>query len=331
MNYRKAIMQFNCIKKVYFLIFFMFLSLHNAFAENYPTRPIKMVVPFPPGGSVDYIARIVAPKLAIEIGQPVVIENKGGVGGVIGTSEVAKAAPDGYTLLLVFDTHAVNQYLYKLPYDTFSSFDYITELASSPMILVVPKTSPFNSINEFISGAKTRSNGVTYGSSGVGSSNHLSCLDFAQKVGINATHIPYKGGGPMLTAAMAGEVDFIVTSMPVILGQIKSGESKLKALGVSTNYRVGQLPDLPTIASVVSNYSAESWVGVVAPVGLSVQIKNRITEAFKRTLALPEVKDRLTADGFHVANVSSQQFIEKVRRESKRVGTFIKKNDIQID
>lgn len=318
------------IKNLFASLLAILLS-SNLFASDYPNRPIKVIVPFPPGGSVDYIARIIAPKLSLELGQPIVIENKGGASGVIGTTEASKAMPDGYTLLMVFDTHAVNQWLYKLTYDTFTSFDYLTEIASAPMLLVVPKTSPINSINDLMAYAKNQPNGITYGSSGVGGSNHLSALDFSQKLGLKATHVPYKGGGPMLTAAMAGEVDFIITSMPVILGQIKSGESKLKAIAVSTSQRVLQLPNIPTISSAIPGYVAESWVGLVSPAGLSLPVKKKLSDAIQKTLESPEVRDRLISDGFHVANNSPQLFTQKVKRESTRVGAFIKKNSIKID
>lgn len=303
----------------------------TALALEYPSQPIRLIVPFPPGGSVDYIARIITPKLSEQLGQPIYIENKGGASGVIGTTEVAKALPDGYTLLLAFDTHATNQYLYKLTYDTFASFDYITEITSSPLLLVVPKGSPVNSIQDLITKAKNQPDGITYGSSGIGSSNHLSALIFADKSKIKATHIPYKGGGPMLTAAMSGEVDFVITSMPVILNQVKDSNGKLKAIGISSKTRMPQLPNTPTISSVIPGYVAESWIGLLAPAGLPDAIKTKLSDAIKKTLASPEIKNRLSAEGFEIINSSPQAFNAKVENESKRLGEMIRQNTIKLD
>ena len=300
-------------------------------ALDYPTQPIRLIVPFPPGGSVDYVARIIAPKLSEQLGQPIYIENKGGASGVIGTTEAAKATPNGYTLLLVFDTHASNQHLYKLTYDTFASFDYITEITSSPLLLVVPKASPVNSIQDLITKAKNQVDGISYGSSGIGSSNHLSALIFADKSKITATHIPYKGGGPMLTAAMSGEVDFVITSMPVILNQVKDSGGKLKAIGISSVKRVPQLPNTPTISSTIPGYVAESWIGLLAPAGLPDAIKTKLSEAIKKTLSSPEIKNRLSSEGFEIINSSPQAFNAKVEAESKRLGEMIRQNTIKLD
>jgi tripartite-type tricarboxylate transporter receptor subunit TctC len=301
-----------------------------ASANDYPSRTIRMVVPFPPGGSVDYIARIVVPKFAEQIGQTVIIENKGGASGSIGAGEVAKAAPDGYTLLMVFDSHAVNHYLYKLPYDTFKSFDYLTQLVSAPMLVVTAKNFPPKSVPELISYAKSRPDGITYGSSGVGGSNHLDALAFAEHAGIKAMHVPYKGGGPMITATMSGEVDYIVTTMPIVLGQVKEG-GKLKALAVTSTKRVPQLPDVPTVAEHLPGFEASSWIGLMAPAGLPKDVRLKIQTAMKKALDAPEVKNRLNSEGFQVVASSPEAFLETVRAESDKIGKLIRQRNIRVD
>jgi tripartite-type tricarboxylate transporter receptor subunit TctC len=301
-----------------------------ASAIDYPSRTIRMVVPFPPGGSVDYIARIVVPKFAEQIGQTVIIENKGGASGSIGAGEVAKAAPDGYTLLMVFDSHAVNHYLYKLPYDTFKSFDYLTQIVSAPMLVVTARNFPPKSVPELISYAKSRPDGITYGSSGVGGSNHLDALAFAEHAGIKAMHVPYKGGGPMIAATMSGEVDYIVTTMPIVLGQVKEG-GKLKALAVTSTKRVPQLPDLPTVAEHLPGFEASSWVGLMAPAGLPKDVRLKIQTAMKKALDTPEVKNRLNSEGFQVIASSPEVFLETVRAESDKIGKLIRQRNIRVD
>ena len=312
------------------IVVFNLLLAKSSLADDYPNRPVRLIIPFPPGGSVDFVARIVGQKFSEQMGQPVVLENKGGASGSIGAAEVAKAKPDGYTLLMVFDSQAVNQYLYKLPYDTFSSFDYLTEMVSAPMLLATAKSAPFNTTAELITYAKTRPNGVTYGSSGTGGSNHLNGLSFAEKAGINALHIPYKGGGPMLTATMAGEVDYVITTMPIIMTQVKEG-GKLKALAVSSKTRVPQFPNLPTIAEVLPGYEAGSWIGLVGPAGMPKEVQTKVFNAMKSTLESPVIKNRLTSDGFQVIASTPAVFLSKVRAESDMLGKLIIVKQIKVE
>jgi tripartite-type tricarboxylate transporter receptor subunit TctC len=323
-------MRLNKMIAVVFSAGAMLAAAGMASADNYPSRTIRMVVPFPPGGSVDYIARIVVPKFAEQIGQTVIIENKGGASGSIGTAEVAKSSPDGYTLLMVFDSHAVNNHLYKLPYDTFKSFDYLSQLVSAPMLLATSKTFRPNSVAEMIAYAKSRPDGITYGSSGTGGSNHLDALAFADSAGIKAMHVPYKGGGPMITAAMAGEVDYIVTTMPVVLGQVKES-GKLKALAVTSKARVPQLPDTPTVAEILPGYEASSWIGMMAPAGLPKDVSLKIQAAMKKALDTPEVKNRLISEGFQIIGSTPEAFLETVRAESDSMGKLIQQRNIKVE
>jgi len=275
--------------------------------EEYPSRQVRMVVPFPPGGSVDYIARIVVPEFAKKLGTNVFIENKGGASGAIGTGDVARAAPDGYTLLMVFDTHAVNPHINKsLPYDTFEAFDYITGMTRAPMVLATRKDFPADSLSGFISYVREHPGDVTYGSSGVGGSNHLTALALSKAADISTLHVPYKGGGPMLTALLGGEVDFVVTTFPLVVERIKTGQ--MKALGMGSDQRVPQLPDVPTVSEQLPGYSATSWIGLVGPAGLPEDVAEKVNEAMRQALNSPEVKDRLTSEGFEIMAGTPAEF-----------------------
>lgn len=302
-----------------------------AFAEeSYPSRQVRMVVPFPPGGSVDYIARIVVPEFAKKLGTNVFIENKGGASGAIGTADVARAAPDGYTLLMVFDTHAVNPHINRnLSYDTFESFDYLTGMTSAPMVLATTKDFPAQSLTELIDYSKKHPEKVTYGSSGVGGSNHLTALAFSKAADISTLHVPYKGGGPMLTAVIGGEVDFVVTTFPLVVERIKTGQ--LKALGMGSTERVKQLPDVPTVSEHLPGYTATSWIGLVGPAGLPPKVADKINQAMRDALDAPEVKDRLTNEGFAIMAGSPAEFRTWVMDRYDEAERLIKAENIALN
>ncbi|MYN13859.1 tripartite tricarboxylate transporter substrate binding protein [Pusillimonas sp. TS35] len=304
---------------------------HAAFAEDgYPSRQVRMVVPFPPGGSVDYIARIVIPEFAKKLGTNVFIENKGGASGAIGTADVARADPDGYTLLMVFDTHAVNPHINKsLPYDTFESFDYITGMTSAPMVLATRKDFPAESLSGLIDYARKNPDKVTYGSSGVGGSNHLTALAFSKAAKASTLHVPYKGGGPMLTAVIGGEVDFVVTTFPLVVERIKAGQ--LKALGMGSTERVKQLPDVPTVSEQLPGYTATSWIGLVGPAGLKPDVAKKINEAMRDALNSPEVKDRLTGEGFAIMAGTPEAFKTWVKERYAEAEQLIKVEKIAMN
>lgn len=295
--------------------------------DSYPSRDVRMVVPFPPGGSVDYIARIVIPEFAEKLGANVFIENKGGASGAIGTAYTARAKPDGYTLLMVFDTHAVNQHINKdLAYDTFESFDYITGMTSAPMVLATRKDFPADTLEDMIAYAKDNPGEVTYGSSGVGGSNHLTALSFSNAAQIDTLHIPYKGGGPMLTAVMADEVDFVVTTFPLVVERIKGGQ--FKAIGMGSKERVEQLPDVPTINEQLPGYQAASWIGLVGPKDLPADVAKKINTAMRDALNSPAVKDRLEGEGFEIMAGTPQEFEDWVRARYDEAEKLIKSEGI---
>lgn len=298
-------------------------------AQTYPTKPIRLIVPFPPGGSVDYVARSLSQKLSENLGQNVVIDNKGGASGTIGTYEASRAAADGYTLLLVFDSHAVNGTLYDIKYDTFKSFDYVSLVGTMPMALVTSKKSGFTSTKSLIDAAKADPGKINYGSSGVGGSNHLNPVAFARQAGIQLTHVPYRGGGPMLTALLSGEVDMVIGSLPTVVGYAKSGQANVIAIG--SKDRAPQIPGVATIDSVVPGYVAQSWVGLMVPAGVPKPIFQHIQTALQKTLADPAIKTKMENDGFNIVNSSPGDFEEQVRRESKRWAEIIRESNIKVD
>lgn len=301
----------------------------GAQAQGYPTKPVRLIVPFPPGGSVDYVARTISQKFSEYMGQNVIVDNKGGASGTIGTYEAARAAPDGYTLLLVFDSHAVNASLYDIKYDTFKSFDYVSLIGTMPMALVTSKKSGLTSLQAVIDAAKAEPGRINYGSSGVGGSNHLQPVAFARQAGVKLTHVPYRGGGPMITAMLGGEVDMIIGSLPTVIQYAKTGQANVVAIG--SPERLPQLPDVPTIGSAVPGYVAQSWIGMMVPKGVPAPVFEHVQTALRKTLADPAVKNKMEGDGFQIVNSSPAEFEDRVRRESTRWAEIIKAENIKVD
>lgn len=301
----------------------------GAQAQGYPNKPVRLIVPFPPGGSVDYVARTISQKFAEYMGQSVVVDNRGGASGTIGTYEASRAAPDGYTLLLVFDSHAVNASLYDIKYDTFTSFDYVSLIGTMPMALVTSKKSGLTTPQAVLAAAKASPGKLNYGSSGVGGSNHLQPVAFARQAGIQLTHVPYRGGGPMITAMLGGEVDMIIGSLPTVIQYAKTGQANVVAIG--SKERAPQLPEVPTIGSVVPGYVAQSWIGMMVPKGVPAPIFEHIQTALRKTLADPAVKTKMENDGFNIVNSSPAEFEEQVRSESKRWSEIIRAENIKVD
>ncbi len=301
----------------------------GAQAQGYPTKPVRLIVPFPPGGSVDYVARTISQKFSEYMGQNVIVDNKGGASGTIGTYEAARAAPDGYTLLLVFDSHAVNASLYDIKYDTFKSFDYMSLIGTMPMALVTSKKSGLTSLQAVIDAAKAEPGRINYGSSGVGGSNHLQPVAFARQAGVKLTHVPYRGGGPMITAMLGGEVDMIIGSLPTVIQYAKTGQANVVAIG--SPERLSRLPDVPTIGSAVPGYVAQSWIGMMVPKGVPAPVFEHVQTALRKTLADPAVKNKMEGDGFQIVNSSPAEFEDRVRRESTRWAEIIKAENIKVD
>ena len=300
-----------------------------AFSQAYPSKPVRMIVPFPPGGTTDLIARVVQPKFQEHLGQAVVIENKGGAGGAIGAAEAAKAAPDGHTILLVFDTHAVNHHLYKQAPDPFKTLEHIMLMVVSPSTLVAVTGFAPSTMRELVAHAKANPGKVTYASTGHGSSNHLGSLLLEQAAGIKMTHIPYKGGGPMVQALLGQQVDVAFVSTSLILPHIQAG--KVKAIAVGGKQRAAVLPSIPAAAESFAGFEQISWFGLLAPTGTPKDVLARLHRDMQRTLEVPEVRKVLSDRGFDVVASSPEEFLRFVRAESDKLGKLIRDNGIQVD
>ena len=302
----------------------------GAQGSSYPMKPVRIVVPSSPGGGTDILARVLAQKLSESFAQPFVVENRPGAGQVIGIEAVARSAPDGYTLLMAASAIVINEVLYaKPPYDTLRDFAPVTLGASLPNILVVHPTLPVKSVRELIALAKTRPGQLNYSSAGSGTSPHLSMELFRILAGITLTHIPYKGAGPATVDLVAGQVQLSMPNVLTALPQIKGG--KLRGLGVTSGKRATGLPDIPAIAESLPGYEAIQWYGVLAPAGTAREIVARLQVEMARILALPEVKERLAADGADAVGSRPDEFAAYIRAELAKWGKVVKTGGIKLE
>ncbi len=292
-----------------------------AAAQAYPSKPIRMVVPFPAGGGIDTVARVIAPKLADSLGQPVIIDNRVGASGTVGTEAVAKAAPDGYTLLATFASHAQNASLYpKLGYDTVKDFAPITLIATVPNILVINPSLPVKTVKELVALAKKHPGEILYASIGNGTPAHLSAELFNSMAGIRMTHVPYKGAAASIVALISGETQLTFTTVLVAMPHIKSG--RLRALGVASLKRSTVLPDVPTIDEAgVRGYESNAWYGLLAPARTPQPILDQLHRETVKTLQNNDVRDSLKGQGAEPVGNAPREFaviiadeIEKWRR-----------------
>ena len=309
-----------------------FAAIAGAQTPSYPTKPIRLVVPFPAGGATDILARAVAQKLTEAWGQAVVVDNRPGAGGNIGSELVAKAAPDGYTLEMgTVGTHAINASLYaKMPYDHVKDFAPVILVAGVPNVLVVNPSVPANSVQELVAYAKANPGKLNFASSGSGTSIHLSGELFKVMAGVQMTHIPYKGSAQALQDLIGGQVQLMFDNLPPSLPQIKSG--KLRALGVTTAARSAALPDTPTIAeSGLPGFEASSWFGVLAPAGTSPVIIAKLNAEIAKWLATPEAKEKLVAIGANIAGGTPEDFARHIAAETLKWAKVVKDSGAKVD
>ncbi|MDQ3025515.1 MAG: tripartite tricarboxylate transporter substrate binding protein [Pseudomonadota bacterium] len=303
-----------------------------ATAQPYPTKPIKFIVPFPPAGSTDLSARAVAGKLGERIGQPVIIENRPGAGGNIGTDVVAKSAPDGYTLIVgTVGTHGINPSLYsKMPYDHVKDFAPVILLSKTPNVLVVNPSLPVNSVADVIRLAKSKPNELTFASSGSGTSIHLSGELFKTMAGVQMTHIPYKGSGPMLIDLISGQVNMAFDNLSASMQHIKAG--KLKALATTGTQRPPNLPDLPTIAEAgLAGYDSTSWNAIFAPAGTPREVVDRLNREIRAILESPETRKFFTEQGAEAGGGTPAELAEFVRAETAKWQKVVKDSGAKVD
>ena len=307
------------------------LAASSAIAQNFPTRPVTLMVPFAPGGGSDTVARIIQPKLSERLGQPVLVENRPGASGAIATNAVAKAVPDGHTLFLSWDTHAINAAVVKdLPYDTFKDFVPVTLLARLPLVMGVWAGLPANSVAEFIALAKREPGKLNYASVGSGSSNRLYSEYLHSLAGINVAHIPYKGGGPSIQAMLTGEVAYSFLSFASMKGHIQSG--KLKAFAVTGSKRMPDLPNVPTmIESGFPGFEVYGWIGIFAPAGTPEAVVARLNRDFVAAVHDAEVGRKFAAAGVEGIGSAPAELDRWVRSEVDKWTKFVKSSNLKFE
>jgi len=298
---------------------------------QYPVKPVRLIVPFPPGGASDALGRIIGPPLAEALGRPVVIENRGGAGANIGAEIAAKSAPDGYTLFLGNVGHAINVTLYgRLNYDFVKDFAPVAQISSGSLIVVVHPSVPAKSVKELVALAMARPGQLDYSSSGSGSVAHLAAALFSNMAGVKMNHVSYKGGGPAVIALMGGEVSLGFPTMPSVIQHVKSG--KLRGLAVSTPRRSPFMPDLPTISEAgVSGYEVSGWQGLLVPTGTPNEIISRLHAESVKALSRQEVKERLSATGIEPTGSTPEQFAGHIRREIAKWAKVVKASGARVD
>lgn len=301
-----------------------------AYGQTYPSRPVRVVIVFPPGGATDIVGRIAFQKVGEQLNQQFVIDNRAGAGGTIGAAFVAKSPPDGYTLMVYSTTIVANAHLYrKLPYDALKDFVGITPMARLVNVLVVHPSMPVRTTKDFIALAKSRPNDISYGSAGVGALQHLSMSLFAHMADLKMVHVPYKGGGPAAVATVAGEIQAMLTPISEVLPYIKS--RRIRAIAVSSDTRVAQLPELPTIAETVSGYEFSSWMGSFVPAGTPRDIVEKLNTEIRKAVADPGVAANLSAQTLDPMYMTPEEFAKRLRSDYDKFGHVVKLSGARLD
>jgi tripartite-type tricarboxylate transporter receptor subunit TctC len=314
------------------LVVLVALVSFNSYSQTWPTKPVKFIVPYPPGGTVDPLARMVGAKLAEPLGQPFVVENRAGAGGLVGTGVAAKSAPDGYTFLFVFDNHAVNPALVaNVPFDTLKDFAPVMLVGTAPYAIVAHASRPYKSFTDVVQAAKAKPDSVSIGSIGNGTLGHLTVALAQQVGGFRINHIPYKGGGPMTQDLLGGQIDLGIGSAALLTPHVRGG--KVRAIATTGNKRARSLPDVPTLLEQgIAGVTAHAWWGVLAPAGTPKPILERFHAELKKALNLPDVRSTLTEKMGMELVVSSPEELQKwIETEMQRWGKVVKDNNIRTD
>jgi tripartite-type tricarboxylate transporter receptor subunit TctC len=320
------------MKRLLILLGLLFFTSLQSFGQTYPTKPIRLIIPFSPAGMTDTTGRFLAEKLSQKLGQSVIIENHPGASGNIGTAMVANAEPDGYTLLMGFDgTMVINPNVFKkVGFDTIKDFAPIGKIGDAILILVAANNFPGKTLNDVISISKKDPNGLSYGTSGTGGTPHIAGEMLKQRTGANLTHIPYKGGGQALADVLGGQIPLVYTAVAGANQHVISG--KLIAIAVSSSKRASSLPNVPTfMESGVSNFDVSSWMGLLAPAKTPKPIIDKLNKALNEVLSSPEAKERLDALGVTPTPGTPEQFGEQLKGDLVRYKDIVKKANIQME
>jgi len=298
-------------------------------ADTYPTKPIRLIVPFPPGGSNDIIGRYLANHLSERFGKQVVIDNRGGAGGLIGTETAANAVADGHTLLMISVAYTMNAAIYKLPYDSAKSFARVAQLGTGPAVLAMYPGLPVNSVKEFMALAKAKPNTLVYATAGIGSFQHFASELFRTSAGLSMVHVPYKGGGPAMIDTIAGQAHISIGSLIQFLPHFRSG--KLKPLGTGGAKRTTVLPDVPAIAEDLPGYEANNWWGILAPAATSPAIVKKLNSEINRVMQLPETQKRFASEGADPVSGTPEDFSKLINVEMVKWAKVAKTANIKAD
>jgi len=302
-----------------------------AAAQEWPAKPVRFIVPYPPGGGTDVIARIVQSRLGDALGQQVIIENRGGAGGALGTGEAAHAAPDGYTFLFTLSSHTINPLLYKLNYDTERDFAPVTLIVSVPQLIATQPGSPIQNMQDVIKMSKAKPGSLNFASVGNGTPSHIAGELIKLRTGIDMVHIPYKGGGPAVADTLGGQVSLAIVTMPAAMSHVRAG--KLRALAVTTLKRNPGAPDVPTVAEALKmpDYEVDSWYALFAPAKTSPAIITKMQKAIVKTIQLPDVKQKLLEQGGDTVGSSPEYLGQVVKKELAKWPEIVKAAHIKVD
>jgi len=298
-------------------------------SQTWPNKPVKLIVPFPPGGMADVVSRILGQHLSETWGQQVVVENRAGAGGTIGTSAVVKAAPDGYTLMAAFDTHAAAPYLYKINYDLLQDLTPISMVARSPMLLVANANFSAKTLPSLLQYAKDKPSAINFVTVGPGSPARLMLELLKNSTGINVTVVPYKGGGPAMVDLISGQVDAMIASVPTVAPHVKSG--RLRVLAVTSEKRSSLVPGVPAMSETIPGFGTEAWVGIMGPAKMPPEVVAQINTDVAKALNSAEIKNKFIENGLEPSYANPEEFERWIRREMARWSKVIKEQNVTLD
>src|SRR5260221_2386934 len=312
-------------------LFLLLFAVTAETAEEWPRKPIRWVVPFPPGGSLDIVSRILQNPMSEGLGQPIVLESRGGAGGALGTAEVARAAPDGYTFLFTLSSHTINPLLYRLNYDVERDFAPVSLMVSMPQLLAVNPATPFMSINDVVAAAKAQPGKLSFASAGNGTPSHIAGELLKLKTGIDLLHVPYKGGGPAVTDTLGGQVPMLFLTAAVVMTHTRAG--RLRALAVTTRKRSPGAPDIPTVAEALGlpDYEVDSWIAMFAPAKTPPAMIARMQREIARVVQIPEVRAKLIEQAADPVASSPQELDRVVKTELMKWAEVIRSAKIKAD
>ena len=302
-----------------------------ATAQDWPAKPVRFIVPYPPGGGTDVIARIVQNRLSEQLGQTIIIENRGGAGGALGTEAAAKSAPDGYTFLFTLSSHTINPLLYKLNYDVEHDFSAVTLIVSVPQLIAAYPGSPMHNMRDVVASAKAKPGSLPFASVGNGTPSHIAGELLMLKAGIDLIHVPYKGGGPAIADVLGGQVPIAIVSMPAAISHVRAG--KLRALAVTTLKRNPGAPEIPTVAEALKmpDYEVDSWYALFAPAKTPAPVIARMQKAIASTIELSDVKQKLLEQGGDTVGSTPEELDRVVKTELRKWAELIHKMNIKVD